>query len=775
MVNLRLFIKSMFKWLFLFAISIMTTIAFSQSTIRGFVYDKATGEPIMFANVLIKGTKMGASTDVNGFFSFTKLQPGTYTLRVLYIGYDTVHVTVTVKDKEIITKKIYLSESSVILQQVDVSAERTDKVEQVRISVNKITPKQIERIPSMGSEPDFAQYVQVLPGVIFTGDQGGQLYIRGGAPIQNKVLLDGMVVYNPFHSIGFFSVFDSDIIRSADVYTGGFNAEYGGRISSVMDIVTKDGNRNRQSGKISASTFGSKLLLEGPLFKTEDQSKTSLSYVFSGKTSYIRESSKVLYSYVDSAGIPFSFNDFYGKISLNTENGSKLNVFGFRFTDDVKYKALSRFNWKSGGIGSNIILVPAGSPFLFKVNFIYSRYEITLKESDDLPRNSLINGFNLGLAFNYFIGKNELNYGIETYGFKTDFNYYNSVGRLIDQVQNTTELGAFVKYKIAKDKFIIEPGLRLQYYASLSEISPEPRLGAKYMFNEKLRFKLATGIYSQNFISANSDRDVVNLFYGFLSSPELGDLPSNFDGKEVKTSLQKAYHIVSGFEYDLTNHLDVNIEGYLKRNLQLTNINRNKIFDDTGDNWEVPDLLKKDFIVENGNSYGADVTIKYDYKRTYFWMAYSLGFVDRYDGFVTYKPIYDRRHNINLVATRTLGKNLDWELSARWNFGSGFPFSKTAGYYEQLQLNDINTNLATTNALIAILYGQLNEGRLPSYHRLDITLKKTIEFSKNSTLEMNFACTNVYNRANIFYYDRLRSKRVNQLPIIPSIGMSLTF
>ncbi len=140
----------------------------------------------------------------------------------------------------------------------------------------------------MGSEPDFAQYVQVLPGVIFTGDQGGQLYIRGGAPIQNKVLLDGMVVYNPFHSIGFFSVFDSDIIRSADVYTGGFNAEYGGRISSVMDIVTKDGNRNRQSGKISASTFGSKLLLEGPLFKTEDQSKTSLSYVFSGKTYYIR-------------------------------------------------------------------------------------------------------------------------------------------------------------------------------------------------------------------------------------------------------------------------------------------------------------------------------------------------------------------------------------------------------------------------------------------------------------------------------------------------------
>lgn len=750
-------------------------LVFSQSTIRGFIYDKANGEPIMFANVLIKNTKLGSTTDVNGFFNFTKLQPGTYTLRVLYIGYDTVNIQVTVKDKEIITKKIYLTESSVMLNEFVVSAEKTDKTEQVRISVNKITPKQIERIPSVGSEPDFAQYVQVLPGVIFTGDQGGQLYIRGGSPIQNKVLLDGMVVYNPFHSIGFFSVFDSDLIRNADVYTGGFNAEYGGRISSVMDITTKDGNRNRQSGKISASTFGSKLVLEGPLFKSEDQSKTSLSYVFSGKTSYIRESSKLLYSYVDSAGIPFSFNDFYGKLSLNTENGSKINLFGFRFTDNVKYKALSNFNWKTGGLGSNIILVPSGSPFLFKVNFSYSNYEITLKESDGLPRSSLINGFNFGLAFSYFMGKNELNYGVETYGFKTDFNYYNSVGRKIDQVQNTTELAAFIKYKIATEKMVIEPGMRFQYYASLSKISPEPRLGVKYNLTNDFRLKFAGGIYSQNFISANSDRDVVNLFYGFLSSPELGDLPAKFDGKDVKSSLQRSYHIVSGFEYDLTKNLDLNIEGYFKRNIQLTNINRNKIFEDSGDNWQVPDLLKKDFIVENGNAYGVDVTLKYDYKRTYFWMAYSLGYVDRYDGFVNYLPIYDRRHNINLLATRTLGKNLDWELSARWNYGSGFPFTKTGGYYEQIQITEINTDLASTNALLALLYGNLNAGRLPSYHRLDLTLKKTIEFSKNSIFEITLSCTNVYNRENIFYYDRIANKRVNQLPIIPSIGANLTF
>jgi len=748
----------------------------SQGVIRGFVYEKKNGEAIPFANVFLTGTKIGGSTDVNGFFNLTKVPAGNYTLQANFIGYESMSVNITLKDKELITKKIYLTESAVMLDEAIVSAEKQDKTEQVRISVNKITPKQIERIPSVGGEPDFAQYLQVIPGIVFTGDQGGQLYIRGGSPIQNKVLLDGMVVYNPFHSIGFFSVFDSDLIRNADVYTGGFNAEYGDRISSVMDITMRDGNKNRQAGKLSATTFGSKLLLEGPVFKGEDNTKTSLSYVFSGKTSYIKESSKYLYSYVDSAGIPFSFTDFYGKLTLNTENGSKVNLFGFKFIDKVKYKALSNLDWNSFGVGSNVILVPSGSPFLFKFNFSFSNYDITLNELAQLPLNSYISGFNLGLSFVYFIGKNEINYGIEGLGFKTDFNYYNSAQRKIDQQQNTTELAAFLKYKITLNKFIIEPGFRLQYYASLSKASPEPRIGVKYNMAKNFRIKFAGGLYSQNFVATTSDRDVVNLFYGFLSSPELGDLQSEFNGNSVNSSLQKAWHAILGFEVDLSKKININVEGYIKRNTQLTNLNRNKIYDDIAENHDKPDELKKDFVIETGDAYGTDFTLKYDYKRTYFWVVYSLGFVNRFDGFNTYYPHYDRRHNVNLVATRTFGKGLDWELSARWNFGSGFPFSKTAGYYERLPFdNGVFTNVPSENGELGILYGDLNTGRLPAYHRLDITLKKTFELSKNLVLEITFSTTNVYNRENIFYFDRIKHERVNQLPIIPSIGANLTF
>lgn len=175
-------------------------------TIRGFVYEKATGEPVIFTNVVLRGTVIGATTDVNGYYYISKIVPGTYTLEVTYIGFDPISIPVTINANEILNKKLYITKKSKDLGAVEISAEKEEMKKDVRISVTKITPKEIKQIPSVGGDADLAQYLQVLPGAVFTGDQGGQLYIRGGAPIQNKVLMDGMIIYNPFHSIGFFSV-----------------------------------------------------------------------------------------------------------------------------------------------------------------------------------------------------------------------------------------------------------------------------------------------------------------------------------------------------------------------------------------------------------------------------------------------------------------------------------------------------------------------------------------------------------------------------------------
>ena len=768
-------------FLFIVLISGSRIMVAQQANVRGFVYQKENGEPLIFTAVFLKGTTFGVITDVNGYYSITKVPSGNYTLMVASIGNDTSKVEISVKEGEILTKKLFVQKRSVELTSVEISAAQEAKKTEVAVSVNTITPKELKQIPTVGGEPDLAQYLQILPGVVFTGDQGGQLYIRGGSPVQNKVLLDGMIVYNPFHSIGLFSVFDADLIRNADVYTGGFGAQYGGRISSIMDITTRDGNKKRMSGKVSASPFGAKTLLEGPLRKSKDDNNSSSSFIFSAKTSYLPTTSKYVYAYVDPNGLPFSFNDFYGKTSLNSGNGSKLNLFGFHFNDKVSYQALSDLNWKSYGGGGNFVLIPANSSVMVHGNFAWSSYGIQMKEELFAARKSQINGFNMGLNFSYFMGKNVLEYGLEVLGFRTNFELYNAVNRFIQQEENTTELGVYFRYKILSKnkKLVLEPGFRAQYYASLSNFSPEPRLGAKYNVNNRLRLKFSGGFYSQNLIAANSDRDVVNLFYGFVSGPD--NLQSTFtrqngSEKEITHRLQKAFHLIGGFEYDLLKHLDVNIEGYFKDFTQLTNINRNKLYEDDADHADKPDWQKKDFIIETGTAYGADLVVKYDYKHFYFWTVYSLTFVTRWDGIQEYRPQFDRRHNINLVGSYVFGKNLNWQVDARWNFGSGFPFTPTAGFYpKQTFSGGINSNYVTSNEDLGILYGDYNSHRLPSYHRFDVNIKRKVEFHHNSTLELAAGATNIYNRENIFYFDRIQYKRVNQLPILPSISANWTF
>lgn len=749
-------------------------------TVRGFVYDEATGEPSIFTPVSLRGpSDHGAQTDVNGYFSISKVPPGRYMLMVVYLGFDTVSKEVDIKADQIQTEQLYLKKGSIEMKSVVVTAEKQKAQNNVRVGVTKLTPKQIERLPAIGGQADLAQYMQVVPGVVFTGDQGGQLYIRGGSPVQNEVLLDGMTLYNPFHSIGLFSVFDNDIIRNADIFTAGFNSEYGGRISSVMDITTRDGNKTRLSGKVAASTFAAKALLEGPLKKQSAPGKGSSSFLLNFKHSYLDQSSKSLYTYVDSAGLPFKFTDLYGKVSLNAANGSKVNFFGFNFTDGAKYRGISDLDWKNWGAGTNFVLVPSGSAVLIEGVFALSNYKIELLEGNLQPRSSSINNFNAGLNFKYFMGNNEVQYGIDVTGVKTDLSFYNSLGYKLGQQKVSTELAGYINYKLRVGKWVINPGVRLQYYATLAVLNPEPRLGFKWNVSDRFRIKGAAGVYSQNLIATNNDRDVVNLFYGFITAPD--DIPrtittSNGTTRDIKDPLQHANHFVGGFEYDLTPKTSINIEGYYKDFRQVTNLNRDKLYNDTPEFFNQPDELKKDFVVESGSAYGADMLLKYENKGLYIWMVYSLNFVDRFDGTKTYNPIWDRRHNVNLVASYTFGRHDSWKASARWNYGSGFPFTQNQGFYERMPFNDgINSDINNTNGDLAIIYGPLNGGRLTDYHRLDLGITKLWKLDEHQVIQLDLSVTNSYDRDNIFYRDRVTGKEVYQLPVLPSVGFSYTF
>jgi hypothetical protein len=760
------------------------TALFAQGTIRGFVKDDETGQPVIFILVGLEGTAFGTQTDENGYYTLSKIPSGNYTLVINQFGFKEVREQIAIVGDKVIAKNYFLIKDDLVMNEVEITDKGSAQKNNVNISVESMRSKDIKRIPSVGGAPDLAQALTTLPGFISTGDQGGQIYVRGGSPVQNKVLLDGMIVYNAFHSIGLFSVFDTDIIANADVYTGGFSAQFGGRISSVMDITTRDGNKREIDGHVGLNPFGAKVQIEGPLRKLKENG-SGISYVLSAKNSYLDRSSKLLYPYINEGnGLPFNYTDIYGKMSFSGSNGSKFNAFGFNFNDGVSsYKQLASLNWKNTGGGGNFVVVPASSSVLISGNFARSQYEIVMSEINNPDRFSKINSFNFGLDFKYGIKNDVLKYGVEVVGFSTDYKTFALLDntQIVQVTQNTTELNTFFDYKMNRGKWVVEPSIRFQYYGTLSVFSPEPRLGVKFRATERFRLKGAMGKYTQNLMATNSDRDVINLFYGFLAGPE--DLQSEFtdenlEQRRIDNVLQTARHYVAGFEFDITDRWNLNVEGYYRDFRQLTNVNRNKIYENgSGQNTDKPEELTREYVIETGKAYGTDVVLKYEDKTYYVNLVYSIAKVQRWDGYRYYSPVFDRRHNLNLIGTYLFGKEKCFELSARWNLGSGLPFTQTQGFYSGQGVSQgISLDYLSNNSqFLSVQYADLNGGRLPYYHRMDVNLKRTIKLNKNSTLELNAGVTNLYNRANVFYIDRVTGERIDQLPFLPTIGVDFTF
>jgi hypothetical protein len=738
--------------------------------IRGFVYNAENGDRISGASVYVLQGKRTATTDADGFFAITNLAKGTYSLQCYLPGFDTLTTEVKVVIGANARRDFFMTAVQRI-GSVEITAKAKSK--EVQVATQTIDAKTLSKMPAVGAEPDLVQYLQILPGVVFSGDQGGQLYIRGGSPVMNKITLDGMTIYNPFHSIGLFSVFDPDLMQTADVYTAGFGAEYGGRISAIVDVKTRDGNRNRFKTKLGLNTFTSKVLVEGPIKKFKAGESNS-SFAVSYRNSFLKQSSKLLYQYANPEKLPYNFGDLFVKFSSNSASGGYTKLYGFYFTDVVDFEKTTKYEWASYGVGGKFLVVPDQSKTRVDGFFLYSNYAIKQIETDNKPRSSDIGGFNLGMNFTYNFTRDALKWGMEINGFQTNFQIYNSNNRRISQLESTTEINAFTTYKFARKKFIADLGVRTQYYASLGNGSFEPRLQMRYMLSPGWGVKMAAGMYSQNLLSAISDRDVVNLFYGFLSGPD--NLPETFNNKAVEHRLQKANHLVLGTDYRLTKFATINLEGFVKIFTQITNINRDKLFDDDEFNQDKTAQLRQDFILETGDAYGGDISYKYSKKGLYIWAVYSLTYVNRFDGRATYQPVFDRRHNANFLVSYEFDKKNPTEISVRWNLGSGFPFTQTQGYYEKYTFDKgIGTDYTTENGDLGILYASLNKGRLPYYHRLDFSVSRKWKFEDKSEFNLIFSVINVYDRNNIFYFDRIQNIRVDQLPFLPSIGCNYSF
>lgn len=769
------------KLIGLFSICLLTGFALrAQVTdIKGIVYDAKSGQRLAGVTISCNQDNRSTLSNEDGFFAFTGVLEGKVLLIFSKEDYDSNSMEVTASRNISQVLNIYLNPKIVKTTKIDISVDKKKETSKIETPIEQ---GQILKMPSVGGEPDIMQYLQILPGVVFSGDQGGQLYIRGGSPIMNKVTLDGMTIYNPFHSIGLFSIFETDIVKSANVYSAGFGAEYGGRIGAVVDVKTRDGNLNHIKTKATTGTFTSKLLVEGPLKKFE-RMKGNSSFVLSFRNSYLRQSSRLFYQYANPDKLPYNFSDVFGKITLNGASGGYLKLYGFRYSDNVKFPASTNYDWVATGVGGKFLVIPEAAKTRVDGYFLYSDYEINQDETQEIlqgiknKRNSRIGGFNIGMNFSYQLKRDEIKWGIELNGFQTDFQLYNVNNRRINQLESTTEINSFVNYEIKGKKLLGNIGLRNQTYASLGNKTLEPRLNLAYKPHPRLLIKTAAGSYSQNLISATSDRDVVNLFYGFLSGPD--NLPTTFDGKKLTHRLQKSNHGAISIEYFPNRKSTVSLEGFVKIFGQITNLNRDKLFDDNELYQDKPERLRQDFIVESGDAYGGDVWYKFDNKKWYIWAVYSLTYVNRYDGYVHYQPVFDRRHNANILVSYQLDKKHFSEFSVRWNLGSGFPFTQTQGLFEKITFGDgISSDYVNGNGSMGILYAPINQGRLPYYHRLDFSYRTAWKWQVGEkTRELGFliSVTNIYNRANIFYFDRINLIRVNQLPILPAASINYTF
>ncbi len=743
-------------WVLSLLLFIGSSINSQNAYLKGFLFDQESAEPLAFAYVMIKEIGSVTLTNDEGFFAFT-LKPGTYTLMAFMIGYDTLKEKITLKAGEVVTKRLVLRPASLKLKTVTITTTRQQALQEARTSMFRISPTQIKHLPSIGKQ-DIIQYLQTLPGVVSTGDVGGQIFIRGGTPVQTLTLLDGVPIFQYQHSLGLFSVFQSDIIRSVTLYTGGFNAEYGGRLSAVLDIKSLE-PRKRFNGGVAINPFVSDAWFSLPF------NKYGSGIVFGGQISRLDVVAPKVYTSIDSGNLPYRFLDFFGKLTLRSKKGSRVSGFWFNFSDSVGFPD-AQYAWKNSGGGVNFVVSPPGTRFLLGGVLGYSKYQSVMAVPNSKPSLSVLSSFLAEIYVQYHGAERRLlQYGVAMQGYSSQLEFYNMFNQRITYNRNVSELVFYIKARRNwKQKMIFEPGLRLHYYATGGYLLPEPRFSMKYNYSDNLRFKMATGIYTQSLFTTVSDVEVTQLFVGFLNLPE-GTLL--WQGQPIKTNLQSSFHAIAGVEWEPVQNLDVNVETFYKKFFRLFSVNRYKMFP-----------TDPDYIVEDGYATGFDIMLSYRVNRLWAQASYVFTYVIRNDGIREYFPWFDRRHYANLLVSYEAGKAKQWMFSARWMFGSGLPYTPTAGFYPQYDFpGGITDDYVTGNFDVGIILDDknYNKYRLPPYHRLDLHAEYRFFLSHRSTLISYFSLFNAYNRRNVFYVNRVTGDIVYQLPLIPIVGLKLKF
>jgi len=732
----------------LIIVALMPVLAAAQGVdIRGVVSDSTTGERIPFASVTIQGINRGASSNLQGFYLIANVYPGRYEIRASSIGYETRTTTIEVRGNQPIVVYFQLPSKPVEFSEVMVTDVAKRALTEIHTSIHVLDQRDIRSVPATVQE-DVFRSIRILPGIVSTSDVNTQFYVRGGAGDQNLILLDGMRIYNPYHAFGIFSIFDSDIIKTTEVYTGAFPPEFGGRLSSVVNMTTKDGKSNGVGGRANINFLSAKLLVEGP-------ASGNLSWLVSGRKSLFSETfSKFL-----NKDLPLSFYDAFVKFTFQAgESQGKYSVQSFFSGDNLKSTNPNDpdYSWRTGATGfvasgliqDRVYVTAVG----FENSFVADRDPKSSKSVTPASTSIRETGVRANATI-YTDTRDLFFFGFEFSFPNLDYTVVNNYGVTTVLKSSLVNAASWLRYQTAPSRLQADVGLFFDFGSLMAREGGietlQPRINLSYGLFDNWKAKFSCGRFTQNIITVNNEDDVISIFDAWIQVPE-----------ELKA--ERSDHFVFGLEGNVLPSLSTNFQAYYKQYGSLVMYNRDKV-----------DALDPDYIGGTGKAYGVEALIRYASEIVDIYAAYTVGWTRVTANGFTYYPRYDRRHNLNLLTVLHPGQGIDVIL--RWELGSGFPFTESLGYYDRLGLKDIfrGAYVGETGRPYAIL-GDKNTARLPAYHRLDASV--TYRFAiRPITGSLGVHVVNIYNRKNIFYFDRKTGQQTTMLPFFPTATMTVEF
>jgi len=782
------------KYLLIILFIFLSTIIFAQKyTISGYVKDNSSGEELIGANVYIKELLKGTTSNQYGFYSIT-LPKGKYTLQVSFIGYQdfskeidltkNVKLNINVKPKIIQTKEIVIS------------SERGKNVESTQMGAVKLPVEKIKELPAFMGEVDVLKTIQLLPGVQSGGEGNTGFYVRGGGPDQNLILLDEATVYNASHLFGFFSVFNADAIKDINLIKGGMPANYGGRLSSVLDISMKNGNMKKYQADGGIGLISSRLTIQGPI------KKDTASFIISGRRTY---ADMIIQPFIKkdakAKGSKYYFYDFNAKINYKLSEKDRLYLSAYTGRDVFKFTSpsggfLADINWgnATGSLRWNHLFT---DKLFMNTTLIYTNYDFSFGATQNDFQLKLFSGitdYNAKIDFTFFptirnnvkfginyifhefqpssvsakIGETELNLGgiIKEYAndgaiyITDDFDLTDKI-KINAGVRGTLfqQVGPFDRYinnelGQVKDTIHYDKWENIVIYKHI-----EPRLSIRYSLPYNSSLKAS---YTQNYQ------------YIHLASASSMSMPADLwvpSSTVVKPQFGTQYS-VGYFKNFKDNVFETSIELYYKdlKN-QIEYADGSMPGEDVGQNAD------NSFVFGTGKSYGVELFIKKRLGKTTGWIGYTLSkttktFPDLNLG-EPFPAKYDRRHDVSFIATHELNKK--WIFSVVWVYATGNSLTLPIGRY-------------IIDGRIINEYGDRNSYRMAPYHRMDISITyKPNHKNKKIHSTWNLSVYNVYNRHNPYfiYYETtgslvegnldIKAKQVSLFPILPSITWNFNF